>query len=121
VARLGAVVRRSVTEPAEATLRFGGLEVDQARNLVTLNGERLTMTPTEYRLIVALASNPAKLLTHQWLLGRVWGPGYGSESQYLRVYVRKLRAKLGDDPTHARWIATEPGIGYRWIAAPDQV
>lgn len=116
VARLGAVVRRSVTEPAEVVLRFGPLEVDRARDLVTLEGERLQMTPTEYRLLVALAANPAKLLTHQWLLARVWGPGYGAESQYLRVYIRRLRAKLGDDPTNSRWIATEPGIGYRWIA-----
>lgn len=120
-ARLGAVVRRSVTEPAGAVLRFGGLEVDQGLSLVTLNGNRIAMTPTEYKLLVALAANPAKLLTHQWILARVWGPGYGSESQYLRVYIRKLRAKLGDDPTNARWIATEPGIGYRWIATPEQV
>lgn len=119
-ARLGAVVRRSVSEPAGAVLRFGDLEVDQALSLVTLEGTRLAMTPTEYKLLVALAANPAKLLTHQWILARVWGPGYGSESQYLRVYIRRLRAKLGDDPTNARWIATEPGIGYRWIASNDQ-
>ncbi len=119
-ARLGAVVRRYVTEPAGALLRFGDLEVDQALSLVTLNGNRIAMTPTEYKLLVALATNPAKLLTHQWILARVWGPGYGSESQYLRVYIRRLRAKLGDDPTNARWIATEPGIGYRWIASNDR-
>lgn len=116
-ARLGAVVRRSVSEPAEAVLKFGALEVDQARSLVTLDGDRVAMTPTEYRLLVALAANPSKLLTHQWLLSRVWGPGYSAESHYLRVYIRRLRSKLGDDPTSARWIATEPGIGYRWIAS----
>lgn len=114
-------MRRSVPEPAEVILRFGALEIDQALSLVTLNGERLAMTPTEYKLLVTLATNPVKLLTHQWILARVWGPGYGSESQYLRVYIRRLRAKLGDDPTNARWIATDPGIGYRWIASPDQV
>ncbi len=119
VARMGAVVRRSSPQPVGAVLRFGSLAVDQAQSLVMLDGQRLAMTPTEYRLLVALAGNPAKLLTHQWLLRHVWGPGYQSESQYLRAYVRRLRAKLGDDPTDARWIATEPGIGYRWIAAKD--
>ena len=62
-----------------------------------------------------MASNPGKLLTHDWLLRRVWGPGYGSESHYLRVYVAQLRRKLGDDPSAPRLILTEPGIGYRWI------
>lgn len=120
VARMGAVVRRSATQPVDAILTFGSLVVDQPQQLVTLNGERLAVTPTEYRLLIALTTNPAKLLTHQWLLRHVWGPGYQTESQYLRAYVRRLRAKLGDDPTDARWIATEPGIGYRWIAVKDQ-
>jgi two-component system KDP operon response regulator KdpE len=67
-----------------------------------------------------MATNPGKLLAHEWLLRRVWGPGYGRESEYLRVYVRQLRRKLEDDPARPRWIATEPGVGYRWIAEPDR-
>lgn len=118
VARINAVVRRSDHEPAQAVLRFGELEFDRARSLVLWSGERIPMTPTELRLLEVLVSNPFKLLTHQWLLRQVWGQGYGQESQYLRVYIRRLRAKLGDDPTSPRWIATEPGVGYRWIAAP---
>jgi two-component system KDP operon response regulator KdpE len=66
-----------------------------------------------------MATRPGKLLTHTWLLQKVWGPGYSSESHYLRVFVRQLRKKLGDDPTRPRWIVTEPGLGYRWKADPD--
>ena len=63
-----------------------------------------------------LVRNPGKLLAHDYLLRQVWGPGYGSQSNYLRVYVRQLRRKLGDDAASPRLILTEPGIGYRWIA-----
>jgi two-component system KDP operon response regulator KdpE len=65
-----------------------------------------------------MVTNPGKLLTHQWLLRRVWGPAYQEESQYLRVYVRSLRRKLGDRAAAPRLILTEPGVGYRWIAEP---
>jgi two-component system KDP operon response regulator KdpE len=65
-----------------------------------------------------MATHPGKLLTHRWLLQRVWGPQYGDESNYLRVYVRQLRQKLGDDATAPSYIATEPGVGYRWIREP---
>ena len=64
-------------------------------------------------------TNPGKLLTHQWLLRRVWGQGYGTETTYLRTYVRALRKKLGDDASAPALIVTEPGVGYRWIAEPS--
>jgi len=118
LARLRAAVRRS--QPAEespATLVFDGLEIDLGRRLVTVGGERVHLTKTEYALLESLATNPGKLLTHQWLLRRVWGIGYGEESHYLRVYVRALRRKLGDEASAPRLILTEPGVGYRWIAA----
>jgi two-component system, OmpR family, KDP operon response regulator KdpE len=82
---------------------------------VTLDGERIHLTKTEYALLEALVTNPGKLLTHQWLLRRVWGPGYANESHYLRVYVRAIRRKLGDHASAPRLILTEPGVGYRWI------
>jgi two-component system KDP operon response regulator KdpE len=63
-----------------------------------------------------MAARPGKLLTHRWLLNHVWGPGYEGEAHYLRVFVRQLRRKLDDDSTDPRWIGTEPGIGYRWLA-----
>ena len=117
LARLRAALRRraSMDDPVP-TLTFGDLTVDLARSLVTLGSERVHLTRTEYALLEALASEPGKLLTHRWLLRRVWGPGYAEETHYLRVYVRALRRKLGDDAAAPRLILTEPGVGYRWIA-----
>ena len=62
-----------------------------------------------------------KLLTHRWLLQRIWGAGYATETHYLRVFTRQLRSKLGDDPAKPRFIVTEPGLGYRWKPDPDEV
>ena len=70
---------------------------------MTIDGEQVHLTPTEYGLLEVLVTNPGKLLTHQWLLRRVWGQGYGTETTYLRTYVRALRKKLGDD-------ASAPGV-----------
>ena len=120
LARIRAVQRQAGAEQVPAVLRFQELEIDLARSLVTLGGTMIHLTPTEYRLLEAMATSPGKLLTHEWLLRRVWGQGYGQESEYLRVYVRQLRRKLGDEPTHPRWIATEPGVGYRWMAEPGK-
>ena len=121
-ARMRAVMRRSREDQPDSLLRFDELEVDLARQQVRLHGEEVRLTPTEYRLLEALVSNPGKLLTHSWLLSRVWGPGYGPESHhYLRVFVRQLRRKLLDNTAAPRWIGTEPGLGYRWKAEPDQL
>jgi two-component system KDP operon response regulator KdpE len=120
LARLRAAVRRSQPgEGSPAILVFDGLEIDLGRQLGMAGGERVHLTKTEYALLEALATNPGKLLTHQWLLRRVWGVGYGEESHYLRVYVRALRRKLGDEASAPRLILTEPGVGYRWIARSE--
>ena len=121
LARIRATLRRA--KPAEAgptVLHFGELEIDLERRLVKRNGEAIHVTPTEYGLLEAMVTNPGTLLTHQWLLRRVWGRGYGEESHYLRIYVRQLRRKLGDDAAHPVYVATEPGVGYRWIYEPDR-
>lgn len=116
LARMRAVRRRAASEAEfHPVLRFGDLEIDLLKRLVTLGGRAIHLTPTEYRLLEAMATNPGKLLTHRWLLQKVWGPGYGTESNYLRLYVRQLRQKLVDTPSDARWITTEPGLGYRWL------
>jgi two-component system KDP operon response regulator KdpE len=120
LARMRAVERR--TQPEAATpsvLRFDRIEVDMARQLVRLDGADLRLTPTELRLLEAFVTHPGKLLTHRWLLSKVWGPGYARETHYVRIYVRALRAKLGDDPSRPRYIVTEPGLGYRWQPEPD--
>lgn len=121
LARMRAVLRRAATNHTElSVLRFDGLEVDLARQLVILEGEPIHLTPTEYRLLEAMATNPGKLMTHRLLLQKVWGPGYGTESNYLRLYVRQLRQKLADDPARPKWITTEPGLGYRWLHEPSK-
>jgi two-component system KDP operon response regulator KdpE len=120
LARMRAVRRRSESDDRQgAVLRFGDLEVDLGRQLVRLGGKEVHLTPTEYRVLEALVANPGKLLTHRWLLQKVWGPGYATEAQYLRVFVRQLRVKLDDDPVKPRFIGTEPGLGYRWKPDPD--
>jgi two-component system KDP operon response regulator KdpE len=120
LARMRATLRR-VTAPdsSKPILRFGELEVDLERALVKRGGQPLRLTRTEYALLEALVTNPGKLLTHSWLLRRVWGQGYGQESHYLRIYVRQLRQKMGDEAAAPRYIATEPGMGYRWIHEED--
>ena len=120
LARARAALRRVIPEqPAQPTLTYGALEVDLPRRLVTLGDEAVHLTPTEYGLLEAFVSNPGKLLTHQWLLRKVWGQGYGTETTYLRTYVRALRKKLDDDAAAPALIVTEPGVGYRWIAEPS--
>jgi two-component system, OmpR family, KDP operon response regulator KdpE len=119
LARMRAVLRRTTSEAEESrVLSFDGLDIDLTKQLVKAHGEPLHLTPTEYRLLTVMASNPGKLMTHRLLLQRVWGPGYGTESNYLRLYVRQLRKKLNDDPANPTWITTEPGLGYRWLPEP---
>ncbi len=72
-------------------------------------------------MLEAFVTNPGKLLTHKWLLRKVWGQGYGTETAYLRTYARTLRKKLGDDAAAPELIITEPGVGYRWIGEPQEV
>jgi two-component system KDP operon response regulator KdpE len=119
LARMRAILRRTAIENSEPVLHFDGLDIDLHKKLVRLDDKGIHLTPTEYRLLEAMATNPGKLLTHAWLLQRVWGPGYRTESNYLRLYVRQLRQKLGDVPSQPRWITTEPGLGYRWLREPE--
>jgi two-component system, OmpR family, KDP operon response regulator KdpE len=120
LARIRAALRRvpnAVAQPV--VIRVDDLEIDLARRLVTRGVEPVHLTRTELMLLEQLARHPGKLLTQEYLLREVWGPGYGTESNYLRVYVGQLRKKLGDEAARPRLIATEPGIGYRWIAGGE--
>ena len=117
LARIRAVLRRvPQVQAAPPVIHAGAVAIDLGRRQVTLDDEVVRLTKTELALLELLATNPGKLLTHEYLLRRVWGQGYGSESNYLRVYVGQLRRKLHDDAGSPRLILTEPGIGYRWIA-----
>ena len=119
LARMRATLRRVVPEePKQPAVSFGDIEIDLSRKLVRRNGRQIHLTPTEYSLLEAMVANPGKLLTHRWLLQKIWGAGYGQETHYLHVYVRQLRQKLGDDTGIPRFILTEPGVGYRWAPEP---
>jgi two-component system, OmpR family, KDP operon response regulator KdpE len=120
LARMRAVRRRAEGDRRPPVVRFGELEVDLGRQLVRMAELVIHLTPTEYRLLEAFVTNPGKLLTHHWLLQRAWGPGYATENQYLRVFIRQLRSKLDDDPARPRFIVTEAGLGYRWKPDPDE-
>ena len=121
LARMRAVRRRVEGERRPPVVRFDDLEVDLGRQLVRIGGADLHLTPTEYRLLEAFVTHPGKLLTHRWLLQRAWGSGYSTEHQYLRVFIRQLRAKLSDDPARPRFIVTEAGLGYRWKPDPTSI
>ena len=121
LARIRSVLRR-LDMPAPRSrlpsMRSVDLEVDFQAQEARLRGERLDLTPTEYKLLYHLVRNPGRILTHETLLSRVWGREYGSELDYLRVYIRRLRDKLQDDPVQPVYIRTERGTGYRFIASP---
>src|SRR2546421_1084822 len=107
--------RKHVASPEDdAVLRVGDIEVDLARHVVEVGGRKVELTPKEFAFLALLARWPGRVLTHRAILQEVWGPEYGSESQYLRVYASQLRKKLDDDPTEPRLI-TEPGVGYRLV------
>jgi two-component system, OmpR family, KDP operon response regulator KdpE len=107
--------RRDTASPDdEAVLRVGDLQVDLARHTVDVDSRRVELTPKEFAFLALLARWPGRVLTHRAILQEVWGPEYGRESQYLRVYASQLRKKLNDDTTQPRLI-TEPGVGYRLV------
>ena len=115
LARMRAVLRRKgPAEPGPSVFRAGELEIDLARRLVTQAGAPVHLTPTEFALLEQFVTNPGKLLTHRFLLQKVWGDSYGQESHYVRVFVAGLRKKLEPDPGSPSLLLTEPGVGYRW-------
>lgn len=120
LARLRVVLRRA-RAPAPPSLHAGDVTIDLERRLVFRRGEEVHLTPTEMSLLLVLAAEAGKVLTHRQILERVWG-GYAAEnSPQLRVYINYLRHKLEADPAHPRLIVTEPGVGYRLKAEPSGV
>jgi two-component system, OmpR family, KDP operon response regulator KdpE len=116
MARIRVALRhaRGATADRPRVVQAGELSVDLDAKLVTRDGAAVRLTPIEYRLLETLATNAGRLCTHRFLLERVWGPGYGDESHYLRVYMANLRKKL-DDPSAPQVLLTEPGMGYRFV------
>jgi two-component system KDP operon response regulator KdpE len=120
MARVEAVLRRAkaVEMPLEEPNFISGeLEVNLAERRVTLSGQEVKLTPTEYSLLQQLVLHRGKVLTHEMLLRSVWGPEYDGEKEYIRVFVNRIRRKIGDDPTDPKYIWTQPGVGYRFLSS----
>nr|WP_322800364.1 response regulator [Thermoflexus sp.] len=113
LARIRAALRRSISPPSDPVFEIGDLRVDLARRLVTRQGQRIELTPTEFALLRVLIQHAGKVLTHRQLLRAVWGPGYENDVHLLRVTISNLRRKLEPDPSRPRYIQTELGVGYR--------
>lgn len=115
VARIEVALRKRMTaiEPTNRpALVIDGLTIDFARRLVSRDGQAISLSPTEYRLLYQLATNPGRVLTHEQLLKLVWGEEYSGETELVRSMVRSLRHKLGDDARNPRYVFTEPQVGY---------
>ena len=116
LARIRSVLRSSNSVEDAVVLTFRDLEIDLISRTVKKSNESLKLTATEYNLLTLLAKNEGKVLTHQYLLRQVWGPGFISQTQYLRVFIAQLRKKLEHDPNRPEIIITESGVGYRFVA-----
>jgi two-component system KDP operon response regulator KdpE len=117
LARIKAVLRRLDMPQSVSrvpSFRSDGLTIDFASHEVRLRDEVVPLTATEYKLLFHLVRNPGHVLRHETLLAKVWGREYVNEIEYVRVYIRRLRRKLEDDPEHPRQILTERGVGYRF-------
>jgi len=113
LARIRAALRRSLKEAPEPVYRIEGLEVDLTRRRVSVHGEEVQLTPTEYELLRLLVTHAGKVLTHSQILRQIWGVAYLEQPHVLRVNISNLRRKIEQDPTRPRYILTEPGVGYR--------
>ena len=117
IARVSAVLRRNKAAgsvPRQPLFSSGDLQIDFVNRRVTLAGKEVDLTPTEYSLLKELVLNAEKVLPHDYLLRRVWGPEYRGEREYLHVFIGHLRNRLESDPTNPRYIITVPRVGYRF-------
>lgn len=117
LARVRALLRsaRSKTGEQAAEIHRGDLRIDLARHEVSLAGEVIRLSRKEFDLLALLARHGGRLVTQRQLLREIWGPAHEEDAQYLRVFIGRLRQKLGDDPASPKYILTEPGVGYRFL------
>jgi two-component system KDP operon response regulator KdpE len=116
LARLRVALRHVQPQSETPIFTSGQLSVDFARRIVTINGEPVKLTPTEYALLRLFIQHRGKVLTHRQILREVWGPEYVEETHYLRVYMAQLRQKLEVDSSRPKLLLTEPGVGYRFAS-----
>lgn len=115
LARIRSGIRRNHSDAGTNLFTFGNLEVDLLARSVSKNNQLLKLTSTEFNLLALFVRNEGKVLTHQFVLKEIWGVGYQTETQYLRVFVASLRKKIEDNPNQPQHIITESGVGYRFI------
>lgn len=121
LARVRVALRRGASDRTQQpTIAAGGLVVDVERRMVTLDGQEVRLTPTEYSLLKYLATNAGKVLTHGMILREVWGAEYAQDTQVLRTCINQVRSKLHDDAAAPRFIRTDPAVGYRFLLAEPQ-
>ena len=119
LARLRAALRRSTPAEEAAVVVTRDFQIDlAAKKVIGVDGGAVRLTPTEWQLLEVLVRNAGKLVAPRQILQEVWGPGYGEESNYLRVHMAHLRRKVEPDPSRPRYLITEPGMGYRFV--PDE-
>jgi len=116
LARIRSALRRIFSEENDPVIINGDIRIDLQYRTVKKNNESLKLTATEYSLLALFAKNEGKVLTHQYLLREIWGPGYINQTQYLRVFIAQLRKKIEADPNRPEYIITESGVGYRFVS-----
>jgi len=114
LARIRSAIKRSQNTENVSTVICGAIEIDLVARIVKKDHEIIKLTSTEYNLLALFAKNESKVLTHQYILKEIWGIGYQTETQYLRVFVGTLRKKLENNPNNPQHIITESGVGYRF-------
>ena len=119
LARIRTALRQTQNTTQVQKLEFENLVIDLTTRNVTIDNEPIKLTVTEYSLLTLLAKNDGRVLTHQYILRSIWGPGYTQQSQYLRVFVGQLRKKIEPNPNNPKFILTESGIGYRFCTKID--
>lgn len=120
LARIRTALRQTQNITQVQKLEFDKLIIDLTARTVTLDSEPIKLTATEYSLLTLLAKNDGKVLTHQYILKNIWGPGYTLQSQYLRVFVGQLRKKIEPNANNPKFILTESGIGYRFCTKDEE-
>jgi two-component system, OmpR family, KDP operon response regulator KdpE len=116
LARIRSALRENFSEDGDKEFAFADLVVDLTARTVKKNNEVIKFTATEFNLLALLVKNEGKVLTHQYLLRAIWGPGYINQSQYLRVFIAQIRKKIENDPNHPEFLHTESGVGYRFAS-----
>ena len=115
LARMRSALRSTLAEESTPVISYNDIQIDLSARTVKKNNELIKLTATEYSLLSTFAKNEGKVLTHNYLLREVWGPGFINQSQYLRVFIAGLRKKIENDPNRPKYFVTESGIGYRFV------